>query len=66
VELTVNGITRPVRDRMSVAELVAQEVASTRGIAVAVDRVVIPRSAWATTLLAPGARVEIVAAASGG
>jgi sulfur carrier protein len=49
-----------------VASLVAAEVSSTRGIAVAVDRSVIPRSAWEETLLVPGAVVEIVTGAAGG
>ena len=37
-----------------------------RGIAVAVDGAVIPRSAWATTRLAPAQRVEVVRATAGG
>lgn len=36
------------------------------GVAVAVDGAVVPRSAWAVTPLADGARVELVNAVQGG
>jgi sulfur carrier protein len=37
-----------------------------RGVAVAVDGEVVPRSAWDETLLADGQRVEVVGAIQGG
>ncbi|RMG44379.1 MAG: sulfur carrier protein ThiS [Acidobacteria bacterium] len=37
-----------------------------RGLAVAVDGVVVPRSRWVETVLRPGARVDIVGAVQGG
>jgi len=37
-----------------------------RGVAVAVDRSIVPRSEWATTPLRAGALVEVVEAAAGG
>jgi len=37
-----------------------------RGVAVSLDREVVPRSKWMTTLLADGALVEVLAAAAGG
>ena len=37
-----------------------------RGVAVAVDRCIVPRSEWARTALGAGARVEVVEAAAGG
>jgi sulfur carrier protein len=49
-----------------VADLVAQWCASPRGIAVARNGDVIPKSSWETTPLAPGDRIEIVTAAAGG
>lgn len=36
------------------------------GVAVALDGAVVPRAAWARTLLADGARVELVTAVQGG
>lgn len=37
-----------------------------RGVAVAVDGEVVPRGAWAGTVLSDGARVEVVTAIQGG
>jgi len=37
-----------------------------RGIAVAMDGEVVPRSAWETALLADGARIEVLQAVAGG
>jgi sulfur carrier protein len=37
-----------------------------RGVAVAVDGEVVPRRAWATHALTPGARVEVLTAKQGG
>ena len=65
-ELTVNGEVVPWRRGLLVAELVESLLPSSRGVAVAVDREVVPRSAWAKTELSPGATVEIVSAAAGG
>jgi sulfur carrier protein len=36
------------------------------GVAVAVDGVVVPRGAWPATVLADGARVEVLTAVQGG
>jgi sulfur carrier protein len=40
--------------------------AAQRGIAVAINGEVVPRAAWAATVLRPGDRVEIVSARQGG
>jgi sulfur carrier protein len=37
-----------------------------RGMAVAIDAVVVPRGEWGTTRVADGARIEIVTAVQGG
>jgi sulfur carrier protein len=37
-----------------------------RGVAVALDDAVVPRSAWGTTNVRPGDRVEVVTAVQGG
>ena len=37
-----------------------------KGVAVAVDRCVVPRSEWATTPARAGSLVEVVSAAAGG
>ena len=66
IEVVVNGGPMRFEDRPSVDEVVAKVSPSPRGIAVAVDRVVVPRSAWGDTILHDGAHVEIVSAAAGG
>jgi sulfur carrier protein len=40
--------------------------ADARGVAVAVDGAVVPRSAWQTLVLGDGARVEVLTAMQGG
>ena len=62
----VNGEELQWKSNHSVGEVVSNLVASTRGVAVAVDRSVIPRSEWDSTILEAGAQVEIVSAAAGG
>jgi sulfur carrier protein len=63
--ITVNGEPRELTG--TVDELLdALGVQVRRGVAVAVDATVVPRSAWATTQVADGARVEIVTAVQGG
>ena len=66
--LTVNGDPLTVPAGSTVADVVARLVggAEPKGIAVAVDRCVIPRSQWSTTPARPDAPIEVVSAAAGG
>lgn len=64
--VVVNGEEAEVAPGTTVAELVAQRCPTPRGVAVAIDRAVVPRSEWATTPVPPGSRVEVVGAAPGG
>jgi sulfur carrier protein len=66
--LRVNGEPVQVAVGATIADLVAQlvEDAGARGVAVAVDRCVVPRSEWATTPARAGSLVEVVGAAAGG
>lgn len=66
VELRVNGAPRRLPAGASVADLVAQVVPTSAGVAVAVDEVVVPRSRWETTPVPDGAAVEILTAVQGG
>jgi len=67
MRILFNGEQRDVFDRLTVAELVAQSQApSGRGVAVAVDGQVIPRSEWEDTRLIEGQHVELLAAIQGG
>jgi sulfur carrier protein len=68
VKVIVNGEDQEVPSGVTVAGLVAQlgGEQGERGVAVAVDAEVVPRSAWAETGLSEGQRVEILAAIQGG
>lgn len=50
----------------TVAALVSGLGYPDHGIAVAVDAAVVPRSQWATAVLRPGVRVDVVTAVQGG
>jgi len=63
---TVNGVGRSPAPGTTVADLVAEHCASPRGVAVALNGEVVPRSAWPHTEVGPGDAVEIVSAAAGG
>jgi sulfur carrier protein len=66
--LRVNGEPVQVVAGATIADLVVQlvEDEEARGVAVAVDRCVVPRSEWATTPARAGSLVEVVSAAAGG
>jgi sulfur carrier protein len=66
VRIQVNGRPRDVDDAVRVGTLVDDQVPDRRGVAVAVDGEVVPRSAWDATELHDGAEVEIVGAVQGG
>lgn len=68
IEVNINGA--PLRLRAGATLPEALEAlgigVGSRGVAVAVDGEVVPRSRWEVTQLAPGSRVEVVSAAQGG
>ena len=67
--ITVNGEPHQLapEDAASVEALLRSlAVASKRGVAVALDDEVVPRSRWAETAVQDGARVEIIQATQGG
>ncbi|MCV7088779.1 sulfur carrier protein ThiS [Mycobacterium interjectum] len=63
--VTVNEQRVEVDERTTVAALLESLGFPDRGIAVAMDLAVLPRSQWATTLF-DGARLEVVTAVQGG
>ncbi|SDT71154.1 sulfur carrier protein ThiS [Actinoplanes derwentensis] len=66
MRLTINGQAQNRPSTCSVATLVAEIIAAQRGVAVAVNGTVVPRSTWAKVDLADGDRVEVLTAAQGG
>jgi sulfur carrier protein len=55
-----------VDDGTTVTALLAAIEAPPRGVAVAVDGEVVPRTAWPSTHVPDGARVEVLSAMQGG
>lgn len=64
--VVVNGERRELRGETTVADVVRSFVDAERGIAVALDGEVVPRSAWSTTRLRDGHHVEVLRAVQGG
>ena len=63
---TVNGEPFDVAPGTTVRALVDRWCPSPRGVAVAVNGEVVPKSTWDSAVVAPGDAVEIVSAAAGG
>lgn len=63
--ILVNAEQVEIEDQTTVAALLQSLGYPDRGIAVALDRSVLPRSGWATTL-SDGAQLEVVTAVQGG
>ena len=66
--IELNGERIELRSHVSVAELIERAGAGgeRRGVAVAVDGEVVPRSTWQETLVSDGQKVEVVGAIQGG
>jgi len=65
VNVTVNGEAVEIDEDMTVARLLETRGFPEKGIAVAVDWTVLPRSQWELPLT-DGAKVEVVTAVQGG
>jgi sulfur carrier protein len=66
MQITVNGADREVADNCTVLALLEQLNAPPRGIAVARNDRVVPRSKFETEALREGDRIEIIKAVAGG
>lgn len=66
VSVVVNGSQAALAEGTTVEVLVTSWCESPKGIAVARNREVVPRSEWGHTVLESGDRLEIVSAAAGG
>jgi sulfur carrier protein len=62
----VNGTPVDLAEGTTVADVVRLRCVSDRGVAVALDRNVVPRSLWSSTVVTAGQHLEIVSAAAGG
>lgn len=68
MNVTLNGRERELADGATVADAVRAAAGDDerRGIAVALDGVVVPRGSWRATALRDGQRVEVLEARQGG
>lgn len=66
LEITVNGEGRAMSVGCTVARLIEELNLEASRIAVELNLEILPKSLWATTLLADGDRVEIVHFVGGG
>lgn len=66
IPVEVNGAPTDLPLDLTVEGLVTDRCPSPRGVAVAVNGEVVPKSRWASTRLTAGDRIEIVTAAAGG
>ena len=68
MQVLINGDERSLSDGTTVQALVGDLglAESGRGVAVAVDGEVVPRSQWPAAELAPGMRIEVLIAVQGG
>ncbi|MEV4678448.1 MULTISPECIES: sulfur carrier protein ThiS [Actinomadura] len=66
MKVTVNGEPRELAEAASVAEVIASVTAARTGVAAALNDEVVRRSAWETTPLRDGDRLEVLTAVQGG
>ncbi|MFY1635922.1 sulfur carrier protein ThiS [Solwaraspora sp. WMMB335] len=66
MEVMVNGVPTMVPAGVRLADVVRDVTDANRGVAVAVNGEVVPRSGWAEAGLRDGDRVEVLIAAQGG
>lgn len=66
VRVTVNGEPAEWPEGTTLDAIVRALGVERRGVAVAVDREVVPRSDWAALVVHAGCAVEVVGAAAGG
>jgi len=65
-EIELNGAPHQINDEKNVEELIAALSLAGKAVAVAINREIVPRSAWAERQLQPADRVDVVRAIGGG
>jgi sulfur carrier protein len=66
VELTINGTTKQVEGVQTLSDLIRMLGLSPKGVAVAVNETVVPRSLWDSAMLRAGDTIEVIRAVQGG
>ena len=65
-EITVNGAARPLDGPTSLARLLEELGISGRWVAIELNRVIVDRSAFGSTVLSDGDEVEVIRPIGGG
>jgi sulfur carrier protein len=66
MEIELNGAPHPIKENLSVQELIAALELGNKSLAVAVNREIVPRHLWPQRVLQASDRVDIVRAIGGG
>ncbi len=66
MEIELNGAPHAVADNQNVQDLIAALDLTSKSLAVAVNREIVPRQSWPQRVLKPRDRVDIVRAIGGG
>jgi len=66
MQVSVNGSAADVAVGTTVAALLDGQAIDPRGVAIAVNEAVVPKSTWGRVVLVDGDRIEILVAAQGG
>ena len=66
MELRINGELRTVPDGLTVSDFLDHLGLPKTGVAVAIDRQVVPAAQWGETPLVAGTAVEVIRAVGGG
>ena len=66
MKITINGEHQELHDGVTLSALVTVIGCGTKGVAIAVNEALVPRSAWAEHVLRSEDRVEVLKAAQGG
>ena len=66
MNIIVNGSGREIDDSTTLAALLTELLATSRGSAAAVDGEVVPRAEWTSFALRDGQSVEVLTAVQGG
>jgi sulfur carrier protein len=66
MNIIVNGQRWDLPDGSAVADVLERLAAPSSGVAVALEGAVVPRASWPSTVLYPGASIEVLTAVQGG
>ncbi len=66
MEITINGQSREIAASCTLGQLVSELFASGKGIAVAVNQTVVPKTDWPSRQLSPNDHITLITATQGG